>query len=95
MSGCVPPSNRGTGQGFYEMDWRYVVFWCRDCDRCYCIDHWKIDYSDDDPMCSEWGSAHPATGKFLTTESTSPANSHAPHKAAIPPVMRSRFHPEP
>ena len=47
-----------------SLNWRYVIFWCRECDRCYCIDRWSIQY-DDSPYSSEWGTCPSGHGKIL------------------------------
>ncbi len=52
-------------EALYVMDWQNVVFWCRECGRCYCIDHWSIEYPHDDPMCSEFGTCPNGHGKIL------------------------------
>jgi hypothetical protein len=48
-----------------ELNWRNVVFWCRECQRCYCIVHWQISYPKDDPMCSEFGVCPKGHGTIL------------------------------
>ena len=48
-----------------NFDWRYCVFWCEPCKRCYCIKHWTIEYVHDDPMCSEFGKCPEGHGKIL------------------------------
>ena len=51
--------------GALGSDWRTVTFWCRECNRCYCTNHWRGQFPRDDPMASDFGICPEGHGKIL------------------------------